>query len=85
MNIEMKEVESSNIAKIGYDNATETLYVKFKGSGLYSYAGVPEEDFQFLLEAEAAGESVGKRFATRIRKNPNYVGVRVTEDVEETA
>jgi hypothetical protein len=34
---------------------------------------------QYLVEAESAGESIGKRFSDRIRKNPNYVGVKVVE------
>lgn len=49
-------VESSNLAQVGYDTVTSTLYVEFKHGGLYRYFGVPIEKYSALLEAESAGK-----------------------------
>lgn len=57
--IETKPVESSNIAAIGYDPATKTLQVDFKGGRKYHYQRVSQEVFDEL----AAAPSVGKHFA----------------------
>lgn len=57
-------VESSQIASIGHDPATNTLAVRFHSSGdLYHYAGFSEKDF----EAFKAAESVGKHFGSHVR------------------
>lgn len=49
-------VESSNLAQVGYDTATSTLYVGFKHGGTYRYFGVPIEKYTGILEAESAGK-----------------------------
>jgi len=46
---EMHEVESSNIAEIGYDEKTSTLYVKFNRGGFYSYEDVTKSVFDEFL------------------------------------
>jgi hypothetical protein len=71
--IELKEVKSSNIARIGYDAESSTLVVEFKGSGKYAYAGVPEKEYLELLEAK----SVGQHFHAKIRSNPLYKALRL--------
>lgn len=57
--ITMTPVKSSNIAATGYDAATKTLAVQFKG-GLktYHYAGVPESVFGDMAKAESVGKFV---------------------------
>lgn len=85
MEIELKEVQSSNITHIGYDAATQTLIVKFKGSGKYSYAPVPQEKFDALMLAE----SKGKYFAAEIRSakdgdgKPLHLATKIEEKAEE--
>jgi KTSC domain len=76
--VELIEVVSSNIAKIGHDPETQTLRVKFKGGALWDYAPVPEEEYQALSEAE----SVGKYFAAKIRPNKDYKATEVIEEIE---
>lgn len=49
----MTPVKSSNIEAIGY-RGTE-LFVRFKGGGLYTYAGVPSEVYHGLLSSESPG------------------------------
>lgn len=56
-------VESSHIAAIGYDAATQTLLVEFKGRGTTAYDKVPPD----VHEAFMAAESKGKYFGTNVR------------------
>jgi hypothetical protein len=72
--IELKEVKSSNITRIGYDAESSTLVVEFKGSGKYAYTGVPEKEYQELLEAKP---SIGSHFHAQIRSNPRYKAMRL--------
>ncbi len=62
---DLTPVESSNIKAIGYDEATETLTVKFLTDKEYEYSGVEKEHFHKMLLAE----SVGKYFHREIRPN----------------
>lgn len=69
---DMKPVASSNIASIGYDEATEELYITFLGSGrTYKYESVPPGEYAML---ERAG-SVGSYFAENIRNQYKTVPV----------
>lgn len=54
----MHPVESSAVARIGYDSATEEAYVEYLGGGLYAYEGVPAEVFEELANAESKGTFV---------------------------
>lgn len=55
MTIAMTPVESSNLAAVGYDPAQRTLYVEFKGGGLYAYADVPPATHAALMAAPSKG------------------------------
>ena len=61
--MEMKPVESSNIAEIGYDSAAKALRIKFKNGGTHEYADVPADAHKALMDAE----SVGSHFHRNIR------------------
>lgn len=65
--ITMKPVEKSGaIAATGYDAATKTLAVQFKGGKPpYYYAAVPPEVYANFM----AAESMGTHFAHNIRGN----------------
>lgn len=66
----LAEVDSSSIARIGYDEVRERLYVVFKKSGLlYTYTGVPHTEYARFLEDPVNG-SHGVHFNTVIR--PTY-------------
>lgn len=67
-------VESSNIAEIGYDPETRVLEILFRNGRIYTYNGVPRDEYQALMSAD----SIGSHFQTHIR--PNYTGVRRMED-----
>ena len=59
--VTMNTVESSNIARIGWQD--DTLYITFHTGATYSYAGVPSALYQELLSAE----SVGKLFHAKVK------------------
>ena len=65
----MTPVKSSNIEAIGYDNATGTLKVKFKGGGLYHYENVSATQFEAFLNAESHGKHFHANFKSK-RKTP---------------
>jgi KTSC domain len=61
-------VESSNIAAIGHDPATNTLHVEFKGCNgapnrLYEYRGISAAEHQSLINAP----SIGYHFHAHVR------------------
>jgi hypothetical protein len=60
--IPMSQVQSSNIAAIGYDEATQTLAVQFKtGKGaVYHYVGVTPKTHADLMAAPSIGSFVNK-------------------------
>ena len=54
----MHPVESSAVAKIGYDAEAEEAYVEYLGGDLYAYEGVPAGVFEELANAESKGTFV---------------------------
>ena len=64
----MKPVESSNLAEVGYDPATMTLRIRFHSGGVYEYFDVPESVYCGLMQAE----SHGKFFHAHIRNSYRY-------------
>jgi len=63
-------VESSNIERVGWN--CETLFIGFKNGSSYSYADVPLDTYNQLVEAP----SVGKEFHASIR--PNFTAERLS-------
>lgn len=59
---EMKPVSSSNIESIGYDEQNQIVYVRFLNESIYIYKGVPEFEFQNLLEAPSHGSYLHRNF-----------------------
>ncbi|MEP2025413.1 KTSC domain-containing protein [Reichenbachiella sp.] len=58
----MNPVSSSNIESIGYDAEEETVYVQFLNGSMYTYKGVPEHEFQNLLEAPSVGSHLHRNY-----------------------
>lgn len=65
MEVKMTPVSSSNIAAIGYDGESRTLFVQFVKGGEYSYSPITEDGYRELLKAP----SVGGYFAANIKNN----------------
>ncbi|MGM9478230.1 KTSC domain-containing protein [Pedobacter sp. GSP4] len=59
---EMTPVTSSNIDSIGYDEPNQIVYVRFLNGSLYIYKGVPQHEFQNLLEAPSHGSYLNRNF-----------------------
>lgn len=55
MGREYHYVKSSNIQGVSYDVDSQTLYVQFNNGSEYSYAGVPQEEYDSLIEAPSPG------------------------------
>lgn len=53
--MERIQVESSNIASIGYDPDSETLEVEFLNGSAYQYYGVPNYHYNELMAASSHG------------------------------
>lgn len=53
--MEREPVESSNLASVGYEPATETLEVEFLNGSIYQYANVPRSMYEQLLQADSKG------------------------------
>jgi KTSC domain len=64
----MHPVESSAVARIGYDAEAEEAYVEYIGGGLYAYEGVAAGVFEELASADSKGTFVNaviKRYPFR--------------------
>ena len=48
-------VQSSNLAAIGYDSATETLEVEFLNGSVYEYRNVSQSVYDGLMSASSHG------------------------------
>lgn len=54
--MERQAVSSSNIASVGYEEASETLEVEFTKTGrVYQYLNVPGFMFERLMQANSVG------------------------------
>ncbi|PLW76631.1 KTSC domain-containing protein [Cohaesibacter celericrescens] len=54
--MEMTNVDSSNVAAIGFDESSQTLQVEFKNGTAYQYFDVPEAIYDGLLSAASVGQ-----------------------------
>ena len=57
---QMQPVESSAVARIGYDAEREEAFVEYLDGDLYAYEGVPAEVFEELAHAESKGTFVNE-------------------------
>ena len=54
-------VESSVVASLGYDDESQTLFVRFHGSGSsYLYEGVNQATLDELIESDSIGSYVNR-------------------------
>lgn len=57
----MKQVNSSNIAAIGYDDQSATLTIQFiKDNSVYEYYDVPQYEYDALMAADSKGSYANK-------------------------
>jgi len=63
-----KQVESSNLASVGYDADKKILEIEFNHGGVYQYFDVPQNEYKALKNAS----SHGSYFYHNIRGNYEY-------------
>lgn len=69
--MQLKEVQSSTIKKVGYDEASKTLTIQFN-SGTYEYKNVEKQIYESLMNAESKGKFV----ATQIKSKYEYSKIK---------
>lgn len=60
--IPLTPVKSSNVEAMGYDEATRTARIRFKGGQTYRYANVPKELYESVVASPSVGSAVHKSF-----------------------
>lgn len=50
-----KQVESSNLASVGYDADKKILEIEFNHGGVYQYFDVPKDEYEVLINASSLG------------------------------
>ena len=71
--MERQPISSSNIVSAGYDPATQTLELEFKGGAVWQYMNFPESMWYEFLSAP----SQGKYFRAQILPRFNELSFRV--------
>jgi len=66
--MERKQIESSNIISIGYDENKNEMEVEFKEGGIYIYNGVSKESHENLINSP----SIGSHFYKHIKGKHNF-------------
>lgn len=61
----LQDVESTAIAKWGYDGFRQLLVVVFTPGSIYVYYGVPEEDWKAAQRAESKGAWFNHTFKSK--------------------
>lgn len=59
---EMHAVSSSNIAAVGYDADSQSVYVEFLNGSTYKYNGVSESEFDNLRTASSVGSYFNRNY-----------------------
>ncbi len=54
--MERVQVDSTDLATVGYETETSTLEVEFRKGGIYQYFGVPQEVYEGLMSAGSKGQ-----------------------------
>ena len=58
--MDRREVASSNVRAVGYDEGTQTLEVEFHSGGVYQYYGVPVHVYREMMQAPSKGQFVNR-------------------------
>lgn len=65
--MELHNVVSSNLSKIGYDALSKTLLVVFNTGSVYEFSNVPEEYFTELMRSPSIGTFFSKNIRRRFK------------------
>lgn len=82
MALDWEEVDSSNVARVGFHKPSQTIYVQFLGGGLYAYTGqTPHLTNEEVYSSLAGAISVGD-YLDRVIKKGNYAYTRFFSEAE---
>lgn len=59
---EMFSVPSSTVLSVGYDENSQEVYVRFLNNTLYVYRGVPQHEYDNLLQATSVGSYLHRNY-----------------------
>ena len=76
----MQEVKSSNISKVGYDAAEKIMAIQFSSGAIYHYRNVTPDVHEAMLKAD----SIGKHFAMNIKGSDKFLFKKYEEPKGET-
>lgn len=62
MSVEMIQVSSSNILAVGYEVENQIVHVQFLNGSIYIYKGVPQHEFEGLLNAPSVGSYLHRNY-----------------------
>lgn len=62
MSVIMLPVSSSNVAAVGYDVENQIVHVQFINGSEYIYKGVPQHEFDSLLNAPSVGSYLHRNY-----------------------
>lgn len=54
--MQRQPVSSSNLNSVGYDSVFRVLEIQFNAGGIYQYSGVPQSEYQGLMNASSHGQ-----------------------------
>ena len=69
--MDRQQVDSSNIASIGYDPKSLVMEIEFRNGMIYQYFDVPQHAYEDLVNAA----SVGSHFHHNIRGQYSYARI----------
>jgi len=56
--MQRKQVKSSNVRSVGYDETKQILEIEFTSGAIYQYLNVPENIYVKLMTAPSIGKAV---------------------------
>jgi hypothetical protein len=66
--MERTPVVSTDLRSVGYDPNSQTLEVEFNAGSVYQYAGVPQSEYDGLMNADSKGRyfnaNIRNRYST---------------------
>ena len=63
--MERTPVTSSNVSSIGYDTDSQILEVEFNNGAVYQYSGVPEYEYDGLMNSDSKGKYLHSNIKNR--------------------
>jgi KTSC domain len=62
---------STNIARVGYDAATQSMEITFKSGGRYRYHNVSPIEHQRFMESKSLGRAFNQMFWGQPKRHPS--------------